>query len=103
MSHVFFMKVHGRVYGDYRSTARTSVCGTENEGSIPSSRPDASRKASLAQLVEHLALNQMVGGSSPPRCTEKTALRVRFCYLFRIVFVCMSQKDRKKDSVMYGG
>jgi len=28
---------------------------------------------------------------------------VRFCYLFRIVFVCMSQKDRKKDSVMYGG
>ena len=32
------MLLHG-IYGGYRLAAKTSVCGTENLGSIPSTRP----------------------------------------------------------------
>ena len=45
--------------------------------------------APLAQLVEHLTLNQGVQGSSPWRCTEGTVFNAEAS---RTVFFCVSFK-----------
>ena len=37
--------------------------------------------ASLAQLAEHLTLNQQVGGSNPPGCTNKKPGKILVFYL----------------------
>lgn len=70
-------------HGGHRLAAKTSVCGTENLGSIPSDRPmriypaplaqwieylaslPASACAPLAQWIECLASDQKVKGSNP--------------------------------------
>ena len=44
------------------------------------------RFASLAQLVEHLTLNQGVGGSNPPWCTIKALKKASFNDMLRLVF-----------------
>ena len=56
-------------------------------------------KASLAQLVEQLTLNQFVRGSSPRGGTEKAAFRLPFLFLhFAQAYITLHMLERKEHA-----